>query len=36
MKYQKEKVKKKVPFKITSKEIKYLRINLTKRVKGIC
>ena len=30
MKYQKKKVKKTIPFKITSKRIKYLGINLTK------
>ena len=36
MKYLKGKVKKKKPFKITSKEIKYLAINLTKEVKDIC
>ena len=32
MNYQKEKAKKKNPFKITSKRVKYLGINLTKEV----
>ena len=35
MKYQKEKVKKKIPLKITSKKTKYLGINLTKEVKDL-
>ena len=35
MNYQEEKVKKKIPFKITSKRIKYLGINLTKEVKDV-
>ena len=33
--YQKEKAKKKIPFKITSKRIKYLGISLTKKVKRL-
>ena len=38
MKYQKgnvKKLKKKKPFKITPKKIKYLGINLTKELKGL-
>ena len=35
MKYQKGNVKKIIPFKITSKKIKYLGINLTKEVKDL-
>ena len=36
MKYQKEKVKKKkIPFKITSKKIKYLGTKITKEVKDL-
>ena len=33
MNYQKKVKKKKIPFKITSKRMKYLGINLTKEVK---
>ena len=36
MSYQKEKVKKKKLFKMTSVRIKYLRINLTEEVKHLC
>ena len=35
MKYQKEKKKNLIPFKITSKKIKYLEINLIKEVKDL-
>ena len=35
MNYQKEKVKKKIPFEIVSKRIKYPGINLTKKVKDL-
>ena len=33
MKYEKQKSGKKIPFDITTRKIKYLRINLTKEVK---
>ena len=35
MKYQKQKLGKKIPFDIASRRIKYLRINLTKEVKDL-
>ena len=35
MNYQKEKLRKKIPFIIASRKIKYLGINLTKEVKDL-
>ena len=35
MNYQKEKLRKKILLKIVSKRIKYLQINLTKKVKDM-
>ena len=35
MSYQKEKIKKIIPFIIASKRIKYLGINLSKKIKDI-
>ena len=36
MKYQKQKSGKKIPFDIATRKIKYLGINLTKKVKELC
>ena len=35
MKYQKEKLRKKIPFTVATRKIKYLGINLTKEVKDL-
>ena len=35
MKYEKEKLGKKIPFTIATRKIKYLKINLTKDVKDL-
>ena len=35
MKYQKQKLGRKIPFTIATRKIKYLRINVTKEVKDL-